>query len=119
MISDMDVFKVLDAMARHAVETQRVSAVNVSRAAEPGYKAMEVESFDAFMARAKQAAGSDGLAQPFRTFEMNTPSAPNGNSVSVEQELYKSAEATGQHTLAVTTYAKTLDLMRMAISGRR
>ena len=119
MISDMDVLKVLDAMARHAVETQRVSAANVSRAAEPGYKAQEVESFGAYMARIGQTADKPNFTEPFKTYEMNTPSAPNGNSVSVEQELYKSAEATGQHSLAVSTYAKTLDLMRMAISGRR
>lgn len=119
MISDLDVFKVLDALARHAAESQRVSANNVSRAAEPGYKAQQVESFGAFMARISDGQPTPDFTKSFNTFESKGPSAPNGNSVNIEQELYRSAEASGQHSLAVTTYSKTLELMRMAIGSRR
>ena len=119
MISNMEVFQMLDALARHATEAQRVSAVNVSRAAEPGYKAQEVESFEAFLARASEQTGTPNYNTPFKTYDAAGPSAPNGNSVNIEQELFRSAEATGQHGLAISAYTKTLELMRMAVSGRR
>ena len=44
--------------------------------------------------------------------------APNGNTVSIEQEVFKSAEATGQHNMALGVYTKSLELMKLAI-GRR
>jgi flagellar basal-body rod protein FlgB len=44
--------------------------------------------------------------------------SPNGNSVSLEQEIFNSAEAMGQHSLALSVYTKSMDLLRTAI-GRR
>lgn len=119
MISDMEVFKLLDALARHASETQRVSASNVARAGEPGYKAQEIESFDSFLERVSAATGTPDFQSPFKTFTSKGVSAPNGNSVNIEQELYRSAEAAGQHGLALSAYTKTLELMRMAVRSPR
>jgi len=44
--------------------------------------------------------------------------SPNGNNVSLEQEVFNSAEAMGQHSLALSVYTKSMDLLRTAI-GRR
>ena len=96
-----------------------MSATNIARADEPGYKAVEVESFEAFLARARtEGAASDSLSSPFRISESNAPASPNGNSVSLEQQVFKSAEAIGQHNLALSVYSKSLDLLRTAL-GRR
>lgn len=118
MLSDLPVFKVYSAMARHASETQRVTAENVARASEPGFKAKEVESFTDFMERA--AVTSAGLELPgkFKTADADTPVAPNGNSVDVEREIFNSAAASNQHNLAMSVYSKSMDLLRTAI-GRR
>ena len=51
MLSDMSLFQIYGAMARHAAEAQKTSAGNLARANEPGYKAVEVESFAEFMTR--------------------------------------------------------------------
>lgn len=118
MISDLSLFQVYGAMARYAAEAQSVSATNIARANEPGYKAKEIESFDAYLARVSSSAGSDPMSQGFRVTEANNPMAPNGNSVSLEQEIFNSAEAMGQHSLAISVYTKSLDLLRTAI-GRR
>lgn len=55
MISDLNLLKIYGAMARHAAESQSVSAANIARANEPGFKASEMESFEAYLARAARA----------------------------------------------------------------
>lgn len=118
MLSDMSLFQIYGAMARHAAETQRTSAENLSRANEPGYKAVEVESFADFMARTGSQMGPLDLSQPFEQRLGTGAAAPNGNTVSIEQEVFKSAEAVGQHNMALSVYTKSIDLMRLAL-GRR
>jgi len=111
-------FKVYSAMARHAAESQRVTAENVARASEPGFKAKEVESFTDYMERATETPVGMSLPAKFRTFDANTPIAPNGNSVDVEREIFNSAAASNQHNLATTVYKKSMDLLKMAIRQR-
>jgi flagellar basal-body rod protein FlgB len=118
MISDLSLFKVYGAMAQYAAEAQNVSATNIARANEPGFKAKEIEPFDAFLARASSSGAPDPLSQGFRVLESDLPTAPNGNNVSIEREIFNSAEAMGQHSLAISVYTKSLDLLRTAI-GRR
>ena len=115
MISNLKIFQVYGAMPQHAAETQRVSAENIARAGEPGYKAMEVESFESFMDRARTAEADMSGPPSFSVSTARTPIAPNGNSVSVEREIFKSAEAGGQHNMALSVYAKSMQLMKMAI----
>ncbi|MEQ8320755.1 MAG: hypothetical protein RH946_10860 [Rhodospirillales bacterium] len=119
MISDLPMFQVLGAMARHAAESQKVSATNIAHADDPGYKAARIESFEAFMARAASGSEHDGMASNFKTLLADTQAKPNGNTVSLEQELFSSAEAMGQHNLALTAYTKTLDLLRTAMGKGR
>lgn len=118
MISDVQLFQVYGAMARYAAEAQSVSATNIARANEPGYKAKEIESFDSFLARVSNSAAADPMTASFRVTESHGPMSPNGNSVSLEQEIFNSAEAMGQHSLALSVYTKSMDLLRTAI-GRR
>lgn len=119
MISDLPIFQIYGAMARHAAESQRVSAENISRAGEPGYKAKTVESFEDYLARAKTAASAGQEAPAFRLQEAGGAAAPNGNTVSIEQEVFRSAGAMNQHNLALTVYTKSIELMRSAIGRQR
>ncbi len=118
MISDLPIFQIYGAMARHAAESQRVSAENISRAGEPGFKAKQVESFEDYLARVQTAADMGQTAPAFRLQEAIGPAAPNGNTVSIEQEVFRSADAMGQHNLALTVYTKSIELMRTAIGKR-
>lgn len=118
MISDLPLFQIYGAMARHAADSQRVSATNIARADEPGYKADRLESFEAYLSRAAAGQTQDALSNPFQVFKSDMPAAPNGNTVSLEQEIFKSAEAIGQHNLALSVYTKSLDLLRTAIGKR-
>ena len=118
MLSDLSLFKVYGAMARHAAETQSTSAQNLSRANEPGYKAVEVESFADYVKRNGPTLEQIDFNQPFEQILSKGAASPNGNTVSIEQEVFKSAEAVGKHTMAINVYTKSLDLMKLAI-GRR
>ena len=118
MISDLPIFKMYSAMAQHAAESQRVSATNISRAGEAGYKAVEVESFGDFLARTAYMKADVSGPVEFEKQASQTPVNPNGNSVSVEHEVFTAAKAGGQHNMALTVYSKSIDLMRTAI-GRR
>jgi flagellar basal-body rod protein FlgB len=111
-------FQILGAMARHAAESQKVSATNIAHANQPGYKAAEVESFEQFMARAASGTAPEGLMAAFKSEEANAPAAPNGNTVNLEHELLSSADAMSQHQLALTVYTKSLDLLRTAMGKR-
>ena len=117
MITDLKLLQVYSAMAQHASQTQQVSATNISRANQPGYKAREVESFTDFMARHQSMGpGATDMSQPaFRVDFANTPESLNGNSVNLERELFKSADAFGQHDMALSVYTKSLDLLRTAL----
>lgn len=115
MLSDLEIFQVYGAMARHAAQTQRVSAENIARAGEPGYKAMAVEPFEAYMTRLANAPETSASSLAFSVSRAATPVAPNGNSVSLEHEIFKSAEAGGQHNMALSVYTKSMELMKMAI----
>ena len=104
MLSDLSLFQVYGALARHAAESQKVSAENLARANEPGFKAKQVESFSDFMARTGPTIESADFNQPFKH--------------TLEQEVFKSAEASQQHQMAMTVYSKSLEMMKLAL-GRR
>ncbi|MEE2930127.1 MAG: flagellar biosynthesis protein FlgB [Pseudomonadota bacterium] len=118
MLSDLSLFQVYGAMARHAAESQKVSAENLARANEPGYKAVEIESFAAFMERTGPTIDKTDFSQSFAQNLTAAIASPNGNTVSVEQQVFKSAEAAQQHQMALTVYSKSLEMMKLAL-GRR
>lgn len=119
MISNLQIFQVYGAMARHAAESQKVSATNIAHADAPGYKASEIESFEAFLARTLQPGGAGGFETGFKVAQSAAPADPNGNTVSLEREIFNSADAMGQHNLVLTVYTKSVDLMRTALGKPR
>lgn len=119
MIQTSPLFGVYRALAQHAAEVQKVSAENVARASEPGFKARAVESFEDYMSRVSSAAPGSASSAEFRVFEADLPEAPNGNSVNIENEALTSAQAAGQHAMALSVYSKSLELLRIAISRGR
>ncbi|MEM1148013.1 MAG: flagellar biosynthesis protein FlgB [Pseudomonadota bacterium] len=119
MLSDLSLFQIYGAMARHSAEAQKTSAENLSRANEPGYKAVELESFADYLKRNGPMLEQIDFNQPFaQSLNTSAAAAPNGNTVSVEEQVFKSAEAVGKHNLALNVYAKSLDMMKLAL-GRR
>lgn len=119
MIQTSPLFGVYRALAQHAAEVQKVSAENVARASEPGYKARAVEPFEDYLSRVPEVPSGAGPSTRFRVFDADLPGAPNGNSVNIEKEALTSAQAAGQHAMALSVYSKSLELLRIAISRGR
>ncbi|WP_306252794.1 FlgB family protein [Parvularcula sp. IMCC14364] len=120
MPTDLDILRTYSAMAQHAAKRHEVLAGNIANADTPGYKAQDLKSF----AELYKAAERQG-----RDVEINTSDlvraasggveSPNGNNVSIEDQMLKTAETKGQHDMALAVYKKTLDLMRLSLGSNR
>jgi flagellar basal-body rod protein FlgB len=110
---------------------QDVLSQNVANADTPGYVAHDLKPMD-FESLLKNAGGSrfqPGLTVTDARHIAITPSSsafasgeapdveasPNGNSVSLEQEMIKVSDTQGQFAAATNLYAKAMQLMRTAL----
>jgi flagellar basal-body rod protein FlgB len=126
MLENLTLLDLASAMARHATARHWVIAENVANADTPGYRARDVKDFQAivkesFTPRATRPGhlGSGGGDTASRTFELALPPSPNGNSVNIEDQAVRAVEAQGQHALALTVYAKAIDILRLGLGRAR
>ena len=115
MFDQFDILAKASLMARHAVERQKLIAGNVSNANTPGFKAQDLKPFSEVLA-SLDGSGTDH----FSAERIHRPGGadPNGNTVSIENEMLASAEAASQHDTALLIYRKSMDLLRMSLRGR-
>lgn len=120
MISELKLLQLYGSLARHSAADQAVRAENIANADVPGYKAQEIEAFADFLDRSRMAVGGDRLHRHLQPAigDGQMPAKPNGNTVNLENEALRAAEAAGRHDMALTVYNKSLDLLRSAL-GRR
>lgn len=128
MFSDLNVFKLAYAMATHAGNRQAVVAQNMANADTPGYRARDIDSFqsvfrgnDDSAMRATRSGHQDGPAMQgavWREFEVNGAADPNGNSVSVEQEMANAVQVKRQHDRALAIYRASLNVLRTSLGQR-
>lgn len=127
MFNNLEIFQTSYAMARHAGARQAVTAANMANADTPGYRAQSIASFgDSYAGRdtggmratrpGHIGAGSFATAAPVQF--ANAEASPNGNSVSLEQEMISAVEIQREHNRALAVYKHSLDLLRLSI-GRR
>jgi len=115
-------FQTAAAMAQHAGQRQALTAQNVANSDTPGYRAKVMPSF----------ANSYGEAVPFemsrtRASHLAAPNknhlvslsetepSPNGNAVSVEEEMFRAVEISREHNRALAIYRHGLTVLRTAI----
>lgn len=128
MLGGMFVFALSAARLAHASERNAVIARNVAHADTPGYRAQDVAAFDfgrmaadtavqPTATRPGHAVGRSPLGRPELAVSdaSATDESPNGNTVSLEEQMVLAAEARGDFELAAALYAKHLSLLRTAI----
>jgi flagellar basal-body rod protein FlgB len=127
MFEKLQITAMAQSMASHAGARMGLIAQNVANADTPGFKAMDLPSFaDAYreadpsalrQSRPGHIGGheSDLLIQPRASAGAE---APNGNSVSLEQEMVKAASARQDHEMALAIYRNTSDIIRASL-GRK
>ncbi|MFT3974338.1 MAG: flagellar basal body protein [Amaricoccus sp.] len=130
---DLNILSLASALARHASARQQVISENVANADTPGYRARDIRSFGelvdpvvsgspAFEAKRTRpehvAFGSsiDGFEPEMSAaFGAETP---NGNSVSLEDQMMRGAEVQQEHGLAIGVYQKSLTILRSVVASR-
>lgn len=119
MLSDLKVLNMASALARYAAARHEVLAQNIANADTPGYRAKDVEPFDqAYQRIAEDGTNASGAEDSvWRVVTSSDPGAmsPNGNSVSLEDQMIKSVEAQQDHDAATAIYKKSIDILRMTL----
>ncbi len=119
MLKDIAILARAGAMARHASERHSLIAQNIANADTPGYRAKELKPFDVSLVDAARRGDRTSRNRLSRSFEITgLDAAPNGNTVSVEDQMARSVDAQSQHKAAMTIYRKALELMRMSVSNK-
>lgn len=127
MYGNLEIMRMASGLARHAGARQDVVARNIANADTPGFHAQDVAPFSEIYEggetrglRATRAGhfGAGEAASGAALVEIAAESSPNGNSVSLEAEMMRSAEVRHEHELATSIYKTSLDILRTSL-GRR
>ncbi len=111
---------------------QKVLAENVAHGDTPGYRAQDLERPDFTKVLNRERGAGMATAQPGHftgtsgrgqldhraTQRESWHASPDGNTVSVEQEMMKVSETVGEYRMAANLYAKSIGLLKTAIGGR-
>jgi len=123
--SEVGLFALADQRLQWLGMRQSILAANVANADTPGWQARDVQPFDAMLNGGFAAAG-----QPARTHPMHLEGrptnalgahnlagehAPDGNQVSLDQQLEKIAQTDTQHETVTALYQKYLGMFRMTL----
>jgi flagellar basal-body rod protein FlgB len=129
--ADLPLMSMLKTRMQWHQSRQRILAENVANADTPGFKPSDLKE-PAFARSGAPVGGALPVAltsaghlagaaarpgedpQGARRFE----TTPSGNSVSLEEEMLKSAQNQSDFQLAASMYAKSLQMLRTAV-GRR
>lgn len=130
MFDNLEILGMAYGLASHAATRQTTIARNIAHADTPGYKARDVASFsetyrggsDGAEMRATRARhlsapawGNGDLPEQI----VGGPSSPNGNSVSLENEMMKASEVRIQYDMALSIYSKSLNILRTSLGRGR
>lgn len=126
MFEKIEMMRMARALGQHASQRQTTVARNIANADTPGFKAEDVASFaDSYRAASAPMRTTDPrhLDAPewspaAHAATAETGVSPNGNSVSLEEEMLKAAEVKRSHDLSLGIYSSALDLMRTSIGQR-
>ena len=130
MFQNLDIFQTSHAMAVHAATRQSVVARNIANADTPGYAARDLPSFQEQFSGAESAAkigmratreghvGTRSRGEYDIREQVKSLGAPNGNSVSLEEEMLKAVDIKRQHDRALSIYKSALGILRTSL-GRR
>ncbi len=131
MTPGLEILRLAGEVAEHSAQRQGLIAQNVANADTPGYRARDIADFSEIYARGLSPSldmrqTRDGHLGPlanqvaYRIVE-DVPlgaEAPNGNTVSLEDQMTRSVGARQMHDLAMGVYSKTLDILRLGLQRR-
>jgi flagellar basal-body rod protein FlgB len=128
VFESLTVFKTASAMAGHAAQSQALISQNVANADTPGYVGKEMPPFAVLYSPSDTAGiqratreghlnGGTG-SQQLAPVDMRNSDNPNKNTISLEAEMLKAAQANSHHDRALAIYKSALDVLRVAGRSR-
>jgi flagellar basal-body rod protein FlgB len=125
-MDDLAILRMASGVARHSATRHRIISDNVANADTPGYRARDIEPFQAAYERAQpmlatregHLAGGDRRTFAAREETAMSAMSPNGNDVALADQMVRATKAMGAHDRATTVYKKTMDILRNALGGR-
>lgn len=130
MFNSIETLRMASALTGHAAERQKLIARNVANADTPGYRARDLHSFDDSYRNGPgiglRTTRADHMATPAsswgmggnRSLDLQSEPAPNGNTVSVEDEMLRVADTRREFDLSLAITKSSLGLIRTSL-GRR
>ncbi|PJI86125.1 flagellar basal-body rod protein FlgB [Yoonia maricola] len=125
MYNSLDLFQTAGAMARHAGARQAVVARNIANADTPDFQAQAIAAFkdvyqdnsaiDMRATRPGHIGGGDTTPDIRRQPSPIGDPSPNGNTVSVEDEMLHSVEVSREHNRALAIYRHTMTVLRTSL----
>ena len=125
---NLNILRLASMLASHASTRQQVITENIAQADTPGYRARDIGDFSRIVADQDLAPFSAQMTRPGHIafgadphgFDPRVQFAfgaetPNGNSVSLEDQMTRAADTRQTHDLALGVYAKSLAILRTAI----
>lgn len=116
MISNVKLLNTMSAMAKYAADRHAVIAENISNSDTPNFAAKDLRPFsEVFHQSQREGVRPQDVIN--QTIQMDTGNAasPNGNTVSLEQQMMLSTQNKAEHDMALAVYKKTMDMMKMAV----
>ncbi len=127
MTTPLKIMSLAGDLANHAYKRQGLISGNIANADTPGYKAKDLKAFspkvETHFAMRASRPGHTMTAPNTRSAEIVMTStlgaqSPNGNNVSIEDQMVRSADIRHQHELAIGVYQKSMAILKASL-GRR
>lgn len=132
MFGKIDTMRMARELGAHAAARQRVIATNVANADTPGYRAADLAAFAPEPPGALSVGlrttrpghvgagnwGSGGSGVRAARIDAGGEASPDGNTVSLEDEMMRAAETKRQFDLSLAVVQSGMTLLRTA-AGRR
>jgi len=126
MTNELNILQAAQALAAHASKRQAVVAANIANADTPGFKARDIAPFsktyqqftDELPLRATRAGHFGAVPRPAIFDSMivkGAEASPNGNTVSLEQEMTKGVKLRQEYDLALGVFRKSMDILKLSL----
>lgn len=128
MDMNLTLLRLASSLAAHATARQTVIGENIAHADTPGYRARDIADFSQTLESPSMAArttrpghmpfGAEAGGYEAREVGAFGAETPNGNSVSIEDQMMRAADVRQNHQLALGVYGKSMDILRAGL-GRK
>ena len=128
MFDRIDTLRMAGSLTAHAAQRQKLIAQNVANADTPGFRSRDLAGFaetyrsqvstEMRASRPGHLTGVSWGGDGARIVDDEGEPAPNGNTVSLEEEMIRTAETRREFDLAVAVTRSSMSLIRASL-GRR